>query len=234
MKGIPVEHMEKAKILVVDDESSMRKLVKDFLVREGYGVLEAGDGVEAMDIFYAEKDLSLIILDVMMPKMDGWQVCREIRETSKVPIIMLTARSEERDELQGFELGVDEYISKPFSPKILVARVEAILRRTRGTVEGELLEAGGIVLDKSAHIVKMDGEPIELSFKEFELLTYFMENQGIALSREKILNNVWNYDYFGDARTIDTHVKKLRSKLGDRGEYIHTIWGMGYKFEVEQ
>lgn len=234
MKGIPVEHMEKAKILVVDDESRMRKLVKDFLVREGYGVLEAGDGVEAMDIFYAEKDLSLIILDVMMPKMDGWQVCREIRETSKVPIIMLTARSEERDELQGFELGVDEYISKPFSPKILVARVEAILRRTRGTVEGELLEAGGIVLDKSAHIVKMDGEPIELSFKEFELLTYFMENQGIALSREKILNNVWNYDYFGDARTIDTHVKKLRSKLGDRGEYIHTIWGMGYKFEVEQ
>ncbi len=226
--------MEKAKILVVDDESRMRKLVKDFLVREGYGVLEAGDGVEAMDIFYAEKDLSLIILDVMMPKMDGWQVCREIRETSKVPIIMLTARSEERDELQGFELGVDEYISKPFSPKILVARVEAILRRTRGTVEGELLEAGGIVLDKSAHIVKMDGEPIELSFKEFELLTYFMENQGIALSREKILNNVWNYDYFGDARTIDTHVKKLRSKLGDRGEYIHTIWGMGYKFEVEQ
>lgn len=226
--------MEKAKILVVDDESRMRKLVKDFLVREGYGVLEAGDGVEAMDIFYAEKDLSLIILDVMMPKMDGWQVCREIRETSKVPIIMLTARSEERDELQGFELGVDEYISKPFSPKILVARVEAILRRTRGTVEGELLEAGGIVLDKSAHIVKMDGELIELSFKEFELLTYFMENQGIALSREKILNNVWNYDYFGDARTIDTHVKKLRSKLGDRGEYIHTIWGMGYKFEVEQ
>ena len=234
MKGIPVEHMEKAKILVVDDESRMRKLVKDFLVREGYGVLEAGDGVEAMDIFYAEKDLSLIILDVMMPKMDGWQVCREIRETSKVPIIMLTARSEERDELQGFELGVDEYISKPFSPKILVARVEAILRRTRGAAEGELLEAGGIVLDKSAHIVKMDGEPIELSFKEFELLTYFMENQGIALSREKILNNVWNYDYFGDARTIDTHVKKLRSKLGDRGEYIHTIWGMGYKFEVEQ
>ncbi|MBC5689726.1 response regulator transcription factor [Mediterraneibacter sp. NSJ-55] len=226
--------MERAKILVVDDESRMRKLVKDFLVREGYIVLEAGDGVEAMDIFYEEKDIALVILDVMMPKMDGWQVCREIREESKVPIIMLTARSEERDELQGFELGVDEYISKPFSPKILVARVGAILRRTMGSAAGELLEAGGIVVDKAAHIVKLDGQVTELSFKEFELLAYFMENQGIALSREKILNNVWNYDYFGDARTIDTHVKKLRSKLKDKGEYIKTIWGMGYKFEVEE
>ena len=221
-------------ILVVDDESRMRKLVKDFLVREGYIVLEAGDGVEAMDIFYEEKDIALVILDVMMPKMDGWQVCREIREESKVPIIMLTARSEERDELQGFELGVDEYISKPFSPKILVARVGAILRRTMGSAAGELLEAGGIVVDKAAHIVKLDGQVTDLSFKEFELLAYFMENQGIALSREKILNNVWNYDYFGDARTIDTHVKKLRSKLKDKGEYIKTIWGMGYKFEVEE
>lgn len=225
--------MENIKILVVDDESRMRKLVKDFLTREGYTVLEAGDGVEAMDIFYEDKEISLIILDVMMPKMDGWQVCREVRETSKVPIIMLTARSEERDELQGFDLGVDEYISKPFSPKILVARVNAILRRTRGTVAGDVIEAGNIVIDKSAHIVKIDGNMIDLSFKEFELLTYFVENQGIALSREKILNNVWNYDYFGDARTIDTHVKKLRSKLGDKGEYIKTIWGMGYKFEVE-
>ena len=208
--------MERAKILVVDDESRMRKLVKDFLTREGYTVLEAGDGMEAMDLFYEDKEIALIILDVMMPKMDGWQVCREVRETSKVPIIMLTARSEERDELQGFELGVDEYISKPFSPKILVARVNAILRRTFGTVGNDSLEAGGITVDKSAHIVKIDGTPVELSYKEFELLTYFIENQGIALSREKILNNVWNYDYFGDARTIDTHVKKLRSKLGDK------------------
>ena len=224
--------MENIKILVVDDESRMRKLVKDFLVREGYTVLEAGDGMEAMDIFYEDKDIALIILDVMMPKMDGWQVCREIRESSKVPIIMLTARSEERDELQGLDLGVDEYISKPFSPKILVARVNAILRRTRGTTGGDVIEAGGIRMDKAAHIVEIDGKPVELSYKEFELLSYFMENAGIALSREKILNNVWNYDYFGDARTIDTHVKKLRSKLGDKGEYIRTIWGMGYKFEV--
>ena len=225
--------MDRAKILVVDDESRMRKLVRDFLVREGYNVLEAEDGVEAMDIFYEEKDISLLILDVMMPRMDGWQVCREIRESSKVPIIMLTARSEERDELQGFDLGVDEYISKPFSPKILVARVNAILRRTLGSDAGDGMEAGGITIDKAAHIVEIDGKPIELSYKEFELLTYFVENRGIALSREKILNNVWNYDYFGDARTIDTHVKKLRSKLGDKGEYIRTIWGMGYKFDAE-
>ena len=226
--------MEKMKILVVDDESRMRKLVKDFLTRAGYQVLEAGDGMEAMDLFYEDKDIALIILDVMMPKMDGWQVCREVREHSKVPIIMLTARSEERDELQGFELGVDEYISKPFSPKILVARVGAILRRTNGTDMSDTLNAGGIKIDKAAHSVMIDDKPIDLSYKEFELLTYFVENQGIALSREKILNNVWNYDYFGDARTIDTHVKKLRSKLGDKGEYIKTIWGMGYKFEVEK
>ena len=226
--------MEKMKILVVDDESRMRKLVKDFLTRAGYQVLEAGDGMEAMDLFYEDKDIALIILDVMMPKMDGWQVCREVREHSKVPIIMLTARSEERDELQGFELGVDEYISKPFSPKILVARVGAILRRTNGTDMSDILDAGGIKIDKAAHSVMIDDKPIDLSYKEFELLTYFVENQGIALSREKILNNVWNYRYFGDARTIDTHVKKLRSKLGDKGEYIKTIWGMGYKFEVEE
>ena len=226
--------MEKMKILVVDDESRMRKLVKDFLTRAGYQVLEAGDGMEAMDLFYEDKDIALIILDVMMPKMDGWQVCREVREHSKVPIIMLTARSEERDELQGFERGVDEYISKPFSPKILVARVGAILRRTNGTDMSDILDAGRIKIDKAAHSVMIDDKPIDLSYKEFELLTYFVENQGIALSREKILNNVWNYDYFGDARTIDTHVKKLRSKLGDKGEYIKTIWGMGYKFEVEE
>ena len=225
--------MEKLKILIVDDESRMRKLVADFLVREGFQVLEAGDGLEALDIFYDEKDIALVILDVMMPKMDGWQTCREIRKSSKTPIIMLTARSDERDELQGFDLGVDEYISKPFSPKILVARVEAILRRTSGYSSDDLLSVAGIEIDKAAHMVKLDGEPIELSFKEFELLTYFMENKGIALSREKILNHVWNYDYFGDARTIDTHVKKLRSKLGDKGDYIKTIWGMGYKFEVE-
>ena len=224
--------MDKIKILVVDDESRMRKLVKDFLEREGYQVIEAGDGMEAMEQFYDEKDIALIILDVMMPKMDGWEVCREIRKNSKVPIIMLTARSEERDELQGFELGVDEYISKPFSPKILVARVGAILRRINGTDTSDILDAGGIKIDKAAHSVMIDDKPIDLSYKEFELLTYFVENQGIALSREKILNNVWNYDYFGDARTIDTHVKKLRSKMGDKGEYIKTVWGMGYKFEV--
>ena len=223
--------MDKLKILVVDDESRMRKLVRDFLVKQNYDVLEAGDGEEAVDIFFREKDIALIILDVMMPKMDGWQVCREIRAYSKVPIIMLTAKSDERDELQGFDLGVDEYITKPFSPKILVARVEAILRRSNLLPNEDIISAGGIELNKSAHQVKIDGKDIELSFKEFELLAYFMENQGIALSREKILNNVWNYDYFGDARTIDTHVKKLRSKLGEKGELIKTIWGMGYKFE---
>ena len=223
--------MDKLKILVVDDESRMRKLVKDFLVKSNYEVLEAEDGSAALDIFFEEKDISLIILDVMMPKMDGWQVCREIRQYSKVPIIMLTAKSDERDELQGFQLGVDEYISKPFSPKILVARVEAILRRTNQIGDNESLEAGGIIIDKAAHRVTIDGEPIDLSYKEFELLSYFLKNKGIALSREKILNNVWNYDYFGDARTIDTHVKKLRSKMGEKGDLIKTIWGMGYKFE---
>ena len=225
--------MDKLKILVVDDESRMRKLVSDFLVKDSFDVVEAGDGAEAVDIFFANNDIALIILDVMMPKMDGWQVCREIRAYSKVPIIMLTAKGEERDELQGFDLGVDEYISKPFSPKILVARVEAILRRTAGNEETEAIEAGGIRIDKAAHIVTIDGEAVDLSYKEFELLTYFLENKGIALSREKILNNVWNYDYFGDARTIDTHVKKLRSKMGSKGDLIKTIWGMGYKFEVE-
>ena len=221
--------MDALKILVVDDESRMRKLVKDFLTKKNFQVLEAGDGEEAMDIFYKEKDIALLILDVMMPKMDGFEVCREIRQTSQVPIIMLTAKGDERDELQGFQLGVDEYITKPFSPKILVDRVEAVLRRTNQAEETELLEYGGIVVDKTAHSVTIDGKPIDLSFKEFELLTYFMENKGIALSREKILNHVWNYDYFGDARTIDTHVKKLRSKLGDKGDLIKTIWGVGYK-----
>ena len=223
--------MERIKILVVDDEARMRKLVKDFLSKSGYEVLEAEDGSQALDIFFEQNDIALIILDVMMPKMDGWQVCREIRAYSKVPIIMLTAKSDERDELQGFDLGVDEYITKPFSPKILVARVDAILRRSNLLTNEDIISAGGIELNKSAHQVKIDGKDIELSFKEFELLAYFMENQGIALSREKILNNVWNYDYFGDARTIDTHVKKLRSKLGEKGELIKTIWGMGYKFE---
>ena len=223
--------MERTRILVVDDEGRMRKLVRDFLVNNNYEVVEAENGEEAVDIFFEQKDIELIILDVMMPKMDGWQVCKEIRQYSTVPIIMLTAKSDERDELLGFELGVDEYISKPFSPKILVARVEAILRRA-GTVAAETTEVGGIVLDKSAHQVFVDGQPIELSVKEFELLAYFIDNKGLALSRERILNNVWNYDYFGDARTIDTHVKKLRSKMGDKGDYIKTIWGMGYKFEV--
>lgn len=225
--------MEKTKILVVDDESRMRKLIRDFLEREGYQILEAADGVEAMDIFYADKDIDLIILDVMMPRMDGWQVCKEVRQHSKVPIMMLTARTEEQNELKGFELGVDEYVAKPFSPKILVARVGALLKRVKNMEDTSAVNAGGIVINKSAHMVTIDGEVIDLSVKEFELLTYFVENQKIALSREKILNNVWNYDYFGDARTIDTHVKKLRSKLGDKGNYIKTIWGMGYKFEVE-
>ena len=224
--------MEQLKILVVDDESRMRKLVKDFLLKKGFLVLEAENGAEAVDIFFAEKDIALIILDVMMPKMDGWEVCREIRQYSKIPIIMLTARGDEQDELLGFELGVDEYISKPFSPKILVARVEAILRRSNLTGQEKVLEAGGVCVDKAAHQVTLDGKPMELSYKEFELLSYFVENEGIALSREKILNSVWNYDYFGDARTIDTHVKKLRSKMGKKGEYIKTVWGMGYKFEV--
>jgi len=223
--------MEHTKILVVDDESRMRKLVHDFLAKNRYDVLEAENGEEAVDLFFEQKDIALVILDVMMPKMDGWQVCKEIRQYSTVPIIMLTAKSDERDELLGFELGVDEYISKPFSPKILVARVEAILRRA-GTVASEVTEIGGIVLDKSAHQVTIDGAPIDLSVKEFELLSYFIDNKGMALSRERILNNVWNYDYFGDARTIDTHVKKLRSKMGEKGDYIKTIWGMGYKFEV--
>lgn len=223
--------MERLKILVVDDESRMRKLVRDFLTRQNFEVLEAADGEEALDVFYGDKEIALVILDVMMPKINGWDVCREIRENSKVPIIMLTAKRDENDELLGFELGVDEYISKPFSPKILVARVEAILRRSNKLNVEECIEFEGIVIDKAAHQVKVDGQPVELSFKEFELLTYFVENAGIALSREKILNHVWNYDYFGDARTIDTHVKKLRSKLGNKGEYIKTIWGMGYKLE---
>lgn len=225
--------MDRLKILVVDDESRMRKLVRDFLVKSNYEVVEAEDGSAALDIFFGQKDIALVILDVMMPKVDGWEVCREIRGYSKVPIIMLTAKTDERDELQGFQLGVDEYISKPFSPKILVARVEAILRRTSQVNSDELMEAGGIQLNKAAHLVTIDGRQVDLSYKEFELLSYFIENKGLALSREKILNNVWNYDYFGDARTIDTHVKKLRSKMGEKGDLIKTIWGMGYKLEVD-
>lgn len=220
-------------ILIVDDEQRMRKLVRDYMIREGYKVLEAADGRQALDIFNNEgNSISLIILDVMMPEMDGWQVCAQIRKTSRVPIIMLTAKSDERDELRGFELGVDEYVTKPFSPRTLSARVNAILRRTLGTAAEKTLEAGGIVMDKSAHIVTIDGEQVDLSFKEFELLQYFMENNGVALSRERILNSVWNYDYYGDARTIDTHVKKLRSKIGSKASLIKTVWGIGYKFEA--
>lgn len=224
--------MDNIKVLMVDDESRMRKLVSDFLTRKGYIVIEAGDGEEALDRFYADKDISLVILDVMMPKMNGWDVCREIRKNSKVPIIMLTAKSDESSELNGFECGADEYIAKPFSPKILTARVDALIRRSYSIDSSEVTDVGGIIIDKAAHIVKIDGQEIDLSFKEFELLTYFVDNKGLALSREKKLNNVWNYDYFGDARTIDTHVKKLRKKLGDKGDYIKTIWGMGYKFEI--
>ena len=225
--------MGDVKIMVVDDELRMRKLVRDYLVKNDYVVIEAADGEEAYNTFVNTKDISLIVMDIMMPKMDGYETCTEIRKISDVPIILLTAKSDEKDELRGYELGIDEYITKPFSPKILVARIEAILRRT-GSEDNSILEAGGIYVDKSAHKVKIDGEDIELSFKEFELLEYFMTNQGVALSREKILNNVWNYDYFGDARTIDTHVKKLRAKLGDKGKYISTIWAVGYKFEVKE
>jgi two-component system response regulator ResD len=224
--------MDSLKVLMVDDESRMRKLVSDFLTRKGYEVIEAGDGEEAIDKFYEDKDIALVILDVMMPKMNGWDACKEIRKNSNVPIIMLTAKSDEASELNGFDCGADEYISKPFSPKILTARVEALIRRSYSIDSSEIIDVGGIIINKAAHIVKINDEEIELSFKEFELLTYFVDNKGIALSREKILNNVWNYDYFGDARTIDTHVKKLRKKLGDKGDYIKTIWGMGYKFEV--
>ena len=224
--------MDSLKVLMVDDESRMRKLVSDFLTRKGYEVIEAGDGEEAIDKFYEDKDIALVILDVMMPKMNGWDACKEIRKNSNVPIIMLTAKSDVASELNGFDCGADEYISKPFSPKILTARVEALIRRSYSIDSSEIIDVGGIIINKAAHIVKINDEEIELSFKEFELLTYFVDNKGIALSREKILNNVWNYDYFGDARTIDTHVKKLRKKLGDKGDYIKTIWGMGYKFEV--
>ena len=225
--------MDKIKILVVDDESRMRKLVHDFLTREGYAVVEAADGEEALDIFYSDKEISLIVLDVMMPKINGWEVCREIRKISKLPIIMLTSKGDESDELNGFEIGADEYISKPFSPKILVARVTALLRRANKIGEtADIREAGGIVMDKTAHTVAIDGQNIDLSVKEFELLDYFMNNRGIALSRERILDSVWSYDYFGDARTIDTHVKKLRSKMGAKGDYIKTVWGVGYKFEI--
>lgn len=224
--------MSATRILIVDDEQRMRKLLRDYMIREGYSVLEAADGRQALQLFGSEENIALIILDVMMPEMDGWQVCKEIRKTSRVPIIMLTAKSDERDELQGFSLGVDEYVTKPFSPRTLAARVNAILRRTIGNAAEKNLSAGGIEMDKAAHIVTIDGEPVELSFKEFELLQYFMENNGIALSRERILNSVWNYDYYGDARTIDTHVKKLRSKLGDKASLIKTVWGIGYKFEA--
>lgn len=226
--------MSKNKILVVDDESRIRKLVSDFLIKSGYVVLEAADGEAALDLFYSDKEIALIILDVMMPKLNGWEVCKEIREISKVPVIMLTAKSGEGDELMGFELGVDEYVTKPFSPKVLVARVEAILRRTNSTdLKKEIKESGGIILDKTAHQVKIDDNIIELSFKEFELLDYFLENEGVALSRDQILNGVWNFDYFGDSRTVDTHVKKLRNKLGDKGAYIKTVWGMGYKYSAD-
>ena len=226
--------MDNVKILVVDDEARMRKLVKDFLTAKQYVVIEASNGEEALDLVYKDKSIALVILDVMMPKMDGWECCREIRKFSKVPIIMLTAKGDEMDELLGFDLGIDDYISKPFSPKILVARVEALINRTCKVEEADIISAGDLTINKTSHIVTVEGKPIELSYKEFELLCYFVENKGIALTRDKILNSVWNYDYFGEARTIDTHVKKIRSKLGKCGDYIKTIWGMGYKFEVDE
>lgn len=224
--------MDKFKILIVDDELRMRKLVRDFLIKNGYDVIEAEDGVEALEIFDKEEKIDLIILDVMMPRMNGWDTCIKIREKSNIPIMMLTAKAEEYDELKGFEIGVNEYMTKPFSPKILVARVENIFKRFEKD-SSNILEEVGIEINFDSHEVKVDGEPIELSIKEFELLEYFLRNKNIALSREAILTDVWKYDYFGDARTIDTHVKKLRQKIGEKGDYIKTIWGLGYKFEVE-
>ena len=225
--------MRDVNVLMVDDEFRMRKLVKDFLVQKQYKVLEAEDGEEALRVFQENQNkIDIILLDVMMPKLDGWSVLRQIRQMSKVPIIMLTARGEEQDELFGFELGVDEYIAKPFSPKILVARVEAILNRTKPK-QNEMINYGGIEIDVDGRTVKVDEKPIELSLREYELLTYLINNNGIALSREKILNNVWNYDYYGDSRTIDSHIKKIRHKLGKKGKYIETIRGIGYKFEVK-
>ena len=225
---------ENRKILIADDEARMRALVRDYLRMKGFQVLEAENGREALEVFQREPDIALILLDVMMPEMDGFETLKQLRHISDVPVLMLTARAEEQDELQGFSLGADEYIAKPFSPKVLLARIDAILKRTSAGAGDEQLEAAGICLDERAHEVTVDGKKVELSFKEFELLRYFLENQGIALSREKILNHVWNYDYFGDARTIDTHVKKLRAKMGEKGALIRTIWGMGYKFEPEE
>ena len=222
----------KNKILVVDDEQRMRKIINDFLSKSGYEVIEACDGEEALEKFFEDSEIDLILLDIMMPRLDGWGVCKEIRKESKVPIIMLTARADESDELLGFDLGVDEYITKPFSPKILVARVEAVLRRTQGVGAKDILESAGIVMNKLTHVVTVDGVVVDFSFKEFELLEYFLENEGIALPRTTILNSVWNFDYYGEDRTIDTHVKKIRSKLGEKGKYIKTIWGIGYKFET--
>ena len=225
--------MKDITILVVDDESRMRKLIKDFLAAKGYNILEAEDGEKALQVFEENSEkINLILLDVMMPKLDGWSVLRQIRQTSNVPIIMLTARGEEQDELFGFELGVDEYIPKPFSPKILVARVEAILKRA-SKYEKEIKNYGGIEIDKEGRTVSVDGKPIDLSLREYELLVYLVDNQSIALSRDKILNNVWNYDYYGDSRTIDSHIKKIRHKLGKKGKYIETIRGIGYKFEIK-
>ena len=225
--------MENITVLIVDDEARMRKLIKDFLSKKDFKTLEAGDGEEALEVFEENKEkINLILLDVMMPKVDGWTVLRKIRNESKVPVIMLTARGEEQDELFGFELGVDEYISKPFSPKILVARIEAILKRINGVKES-VRDYGGIVIDEKGRIVTVDGKPIDLSLREYELLKYLLDNEKIALSRDKILNNVWNYDYYGDSRTIDSHIKKIRQKLGKKGKYIETIRGIGYKFEIK-
>ncbi len=226
-------NMGEITILVVDDESRMRKLIKDFLVKKEYHILEAVDGEDALKVFEENKEkINLILLDVMMPKLDGWSVLRQIRQESNIPIIMLTARGEEQDELFGFELGVDEYISKPFSPKILVARVEALLKRTIKT-KNNVYDIGGIEIDSDGRTVKVDSKIVELSLREYELLKYLIDNKGIALSRDKILNNVWNYDYYGDSRTIDSHVKKIRHKLGKKGKYIQTMRGVGYKFEVK-
>ena len=225
--------MNDVTVLIVDDESRMRKLIKDFLMQKNYKILEAGDGEEALKVFEENQNkISVILSDVMMPKLDGWSVLRQIRQTSKVPIIMLTARGEEQDELFGFELGVDEYISKPFSPKILVARVEALLKRTKPE-EKEIEDYGGITINSKGRTVTVDGKQVEMSLREYELLKYLVDNKGIALSRDKILNNVWNYDYYGDSRTIDSHIKKIRHKLGKKGKYIQTIRGIGYKFEIK-
>ena len=225
--------MERKKILVADDEERIVKLVSDFLTASGYEVIPAADGKEALDRFNADSDISLAVIDIMMPEIDGWAVTREIRKKSDIPIIMLSARSEEFDLLTGFESGIDEYVTKPFSPAVLVKRIEALLKRSSGQpLSGEEIKKG-LVIDDSAFVAYIDGMPLELTLKEFELLSYLYQNSGRVLTRDQLLNAIWGYDYLGDSRTVDSHIARLRTKLGDYGAaHLKTIYGMGYKLEV--